>query len=34
MPARRVLATEEHADLLRLVRQLCTTELAPLVAEA
>jgi alkylation response protein AidB-like acyl-CoA dehydrogenase len=34
MPARRVLATEEHADLLRLVRQLCTTELAPLVADA
>ena len=34
MPARRVLDTEEHADLLRLVRQLCTTELAPLVADS
>ena len=34
MPARRVLATEEAADLLRLVRQIATDELAPLVAEA
>ncbi|MEO9322861.1 acyl-CoA dehydrogenase family protein [Nocardioides sp. C4-1] len=34
MPARRVLATEEHADLLQLVRQICITELAPLVTEA
>ncbi|WP_148613423.1 acyl-CoA dehydrogenase family protein [Nocardioides rubriscoriae] len=34
MPARRVLDTEEHADLLRLVRDICTQELAPQVAEA
>ena len=34
MPARRVLDTEEHADLLRLTREIVTTELAPLVADA
>ena len=34
MPARRVLALEEHADLLRLAREIVTTELAPLVADA
>ena len=34
MPARRVLATDEAADLLRLVRQIATEELAPLAAEA
>jgi alkylation response protein AidB-like acyl-CoA dehydrogenase len=34
MPARRVLDSDEHADLLRLVRQICTTELGPQVAEA
>lgn len=34
MPARRVLATDEHADLLRLVRQIATEELLPQVAEA
>jgi alkylation response protein AidB-like acyl-CoA dehydrogenase len=34
MPARRVLDTDEHADLLRLVRQICTEELLPRVAEA
>jgi alkylation response protein AidB-like acyl-CoA dehydrogenase len=34
MPARRVLDTDEHADLLRLVRQICTEELLPQVAEA
>ena len=34
MPARRVLALEEHADLLRLTREIVTTELAPLVADA
>jgi alkylation response protein AidB-like acyl-CoA dehydrogenase len=34
MPARRVLATDEAADLLRLVRQIATEELLPLVAEA
>lgn len=34
MPARRVLASEEHADLLRLVRQICTEELLPKVAQA
>lgn len=34
MPARRVLPLEEHAELLRLVRQLATVELAPLVADA
>jgi alkylation response protein AidB-like acyl-CoA dehydrogenase len=34
MPARRVLDTDEHADLLLLVRQICTEELLPLVAEA
>lgn len=32
MPARRVLDSDEHADLLRLVRQICTEELAPVVA--
>ncbi len=32
MPARRVLATDEHADLLRLVRQIATEELSPIVA--
>ena len=34
MPARRVLDTEEHADLLRLARELMTVELGPLVAAA
>jgi len=34
MPARRVLPTEEAADLLRLVRQIATEELLPLVARA
>jgi len=34
MPARRVLDTEEHADLLRLTRELMTVELGPLVAGA
>ena len=34
MPARRVLATDEAADLLRLVRQIATDELAPLAAAA
>ncbi|VXC57941.1 acyl-CoA dehydrogenase family protein [Nocardioides sp. AX2bis] len=34
MPADRVLPTEETADLLRLVRHLATTELAPAVARA
>lgn len=34
MPARRVLDTEEHADLLRLTRELVTVELGPLVADA
>ncbi|MGV3561655.1 MAG: acyl-CoA dehydrogenase family protein [Nocardioides sp.] len=34
MPARRVLDTEEHADLLRLTRELVTVELGPLVAAA
>ncbi|MFB9312984.1 acyl-CoA dehydrogenase family protein [Nocardioides plantarum] len=34
MPARRVLDTDEHADLLRLVRQICTEELLPQVASA
>jgi len=34
MPARRVLPSEETADLLRLVRDIATTELSPLVAEA
>ena len=34
MPARRVLATDEAADLLRLVRQIATEELLPKVAEA
>ena len=34
MPARRVLALEEHADLLRLAREIVTAELAPLVADA
>lgn len=34
MPARRVLDTEEHADLLRLTRELMTVELGPLVADA
>ena len=34
MPARRVLATDEAADLLRLVRQIATDELLPLVAQA
>ncbi len=34
MPADRVLPTEETADLLRLVRDLATTELAPAVARA
>ena len=34
MPARRVLDTEEHADLLRLTRELMTVELGPLVAAA
>jgi len=32
--ARRVLPTDEAADLVRLVRQIATTELAPRVAEA
>ncbi|CAN5188476.1 acyl-CoA dehydrogenase family protein [soil metagenome] len=34
MPARRALATDEAADLLRLVRQIATEELLPLVAQA
>ncbi len=34
MPADRVLPDEETADLLRLVRDLATTELAPAVARA
>ncbi|WP_166134410.1 acyl-CoA dehydrogenase family protein [Nocardioides ochotonae] len=34
MSARRVLPTDEAADLVRLVRQIATTELAPRVAEA
>ena len=34
MPASRVLPTEEAADLLELVRDLATKELAPRVAEA
>lgn len=34
MPARRVLATEESVDLLRLVRQIAADELAPRAAEA
>ena len=34
MPARRVLSTDEHADLLSLVRQICTEELLPQVARA
>ncbi len=34
MPARRVVSTDEAADLLRLVRQIATEELLPLVAEA
>jgi alkylation response protein AidB-like acyl-CoA dehydrogenase len=34
MPASRVLPSEEAADLLRLVRELATTELAPPAAEA
>jgi alkylation response protein AidB-like acyl-CoA dehydrogenase len=34
VPADRVLPTEETADLLRLVRHLATTELAPAVARA
>ncbi|NPC96902.1 acyl-CoA dehydrogenase family protein [Nocardioides sp. zg-DK7169] len=34
MSARRVLPTDEAADLVRLVRQIAATELAPRVAEA
>ncbi|WP_139977352.1 acyl-CoA dehydrogenase family protein [Nocardioides litoris] len=34
MPARRVLDSDEHADLLRLVRDIATSELLPQVAEA
>ncbi len=34
MPARRVLATDEAADLLRLVRRIATDELLPLVDRA
>ena len=34
MPARRVMPSEEATDLLRLVRELCTTELLPKAAEA
>ncbi|NYG54754.1 acyl-CoA dehydrogenase family protein [Nocardioides perillae] len=34
MPATRVMPTEESADLLKLVRELVTKELAPLVAQA
>jgi alkylation response protein AidB-like acyl-CoA dehydrogenase len=34
MPARHVVAAEETADLLRLVRQIATDELAPRAAEA
>ena len=34
MPARRALPTEEATDLLRLVRDLATTELLPQAAEA
>jgi alkylation response protein AidB-like acyl-CoA dehydrogenase len=34
MPARRLMASEEYADLLRLARQLATDELLPRAAEA
>ncbi|TNM50810.1 acyl-CoA dehydrogenase [Nocardioides albidus] len=34
MPARRLLPSEEYADLLRLTRQLATDELLPRAAEA
>src|SRR5690348_8512702 len=34
MPARHVVDTEETADLLRLVRQIASDELAPRAAEA
>ncbi|MBD8868351.1 acyl-CoA dehydrogenase family protein [Nocardioides donggukensis] len=34
MPASRVLPTDEATDLLRLVRELAATELAPLAAQA
>src|SRR3954462_444365 len=34
MPARHVVATEETVDLLRLVRQIASEELAPRAAEA
>ena len=34
MSARRVLPTEEAVDLLRLVREIATDELAPRAAEA
>ena len=34
MPARRVLATDEAADLLRLVREIATEQLLPLAASA
>ena len=34
MPARRLMASEEYADLLRLARQLATEELLPRAAEA
>ncbi|GAA4686622.1 acyl-CoA dehydrogenase family protein [Nocardioides nanhaiensis] len=34
MPARRTLASQEHADLLTLVREICRDELAPRAAEA
>ncbi len=33
MPARRVLASDEHADLLRLVREIATEQLLPRVAD-
>ncbi|MFL6090098.1 MAG: acyl-CoA dehydrogenase family protein [Aeromicrobium sp.] len=34
MPARRVLPTQETADLLRLVRKICAAELQPIAAAA
>lgn len=34
MPARRTLASQEHADLLTLVREICRDELAPRAADA
>lgn len=34
MPARRTFTTPEHVDLLQLVRQIATEELAPRAAQA